>query len=324
MTSFALAIHGGAGRTPRARLVEPMRAVYDSALAASLLAGRDVLAAGGTAVDAVCACVVALEDAEPFNAGHGAALCADATVALDASLMDGRDRSAGAVAGLARTTNPVLAARALAGSAHWFLRGADGDRFAEAAGLAVTAPEYFVTADRQKQLAAYQAGAITGLDRMTDDASGPDWEAADLEAPSGTVGAVARDRDGHLAAATSTGGVVNQPPGRVGDTPVIGAGTWADDGVCAISATGTGEAFMRIAFARRIADRMELAGETPQIAAADALAEVAALGGEGGCIVVDKSGRMALPFNTPEMFRGWVAHDRGPRIAIGLAEAIAI
>lgn len=315
MTDFSLAIHGGAGSVPADRLEGSSRLAYEAALTAALKIGEVILRDGGAAIDAVTQAVVELENREVFNSGRGAALCADGSAELDASVINGADRTAGAVAGLTTTRNPVLAARALMGTEHWFLHGPAGDRFARNAGLRTVEPSYFITADRQHQLASYHGKTASGLDHDP---------GLSTEAPGGTVGAVACDANGNLAAATSTGGMVNQPPGRVGDTPLIGAGSWAENGICAVSATGTGEAFIRAGFARRIADLIEIGGYELQTAVERALTEMAALKGAGGCIAVDGAGRLAQPFNTGQMFRGWVTSSEPPRIAILPAESIEV
>jgi beta-aspartyl-peptidase (threonine type) len=266
---------------------------------------------GGSAVRAVAAAVTVLEDNELFNAGRGAALCHDGTVELSASIMNGRTRSAGAMVGLKHTRNPVLAAYELMDHAHCLLFGAQGDAYANAAGIEQVPPEFFRTSyrERQWQRQKQMRGAQTALDHNDESAHG-------------TVGAVARDRRGNLAAATSTGGLVNQLAGRVGDTPVIGAGTWADNRVCAVSATGKGDAFARVAFARRVADLIELAELSVERAALSALHEVSQVNGEGGCLILSASGELAMPFTTPQMLRGWAAHRDPPTVAILPDEAI--
>jgi beta-aspartyl-peptidase (threonine type) len=319
----ALAIHGGAGRVPEARLKQPYRGAYEEALTEALNAGWKILDAGAPAIEAVAEAVSVLEDRDVFNAGRGAALCSDGSVELSASLMDGGDLSCGAVAGLAHTKNPVLAARKLLGRRHWFLGGPPADRFAEANGLEQKTQDHFVTDDRQQQLAAFAGRDESGLDHswtlsedQPQDRTQKRTHERPLDQPGGTVGAVARDRNGALAAATSTGGMANQPPGRIGDTPVIGAGTWAQNNVCAISTTGSGEYFLRTGFARRVADLISIGGADPDNAATQALGELAALGGEGGCIVVDGRGTIYLPFNTDQMFRGWVSDSLPASVAI--------
>jgi isoaspartyl peptidase/L-asparaginase-like protein (Ntn-hydrolase superfamily) len=295
----ALAVHGGAGAwSPSdADPVEIRRA-----LAESLRAGFEVLAGGGAALEAVERAVVVLEDHPLFTAGRGAALTATGEVELDAAIMDGRGRAAGAVACLRGFANPVRAARlVLERSPHVLLVGPGAEAFAAAHGLPHVDPAALVT-----------AAAFADLERVR--------RAERRDGRGGTVGAVARDAAGHLAAATSTGGVTNQLPGRVGDSPLIGAGTFADDASCAVSATGAGEAFVRAAFAHEVDARMRLLGASLEAACRGALAGVAALGAQGGCAAVDRAGRVALPFTTSAMPRGWALADGEPRVAIGPGE----
>jgi beta-aspartyl-peptidase (threonine type) len=305
---FSIAVHGGAGRIPAAARRGAGKRAYEQALTTALGAGAAVLKRGGSAVRAVCAAVTALEDDELFNAGRGAVLCQDGSVELSASVMNGRTLAVGAVVGVSRTRNPVLAAQALLDHSHCLLFGARGDAFAEARHLAMVAPEYFVTPQRRQQWERRVDRSEHTLDH--------DGGVGDAH---GTVGAVARDRRGHLAAATSTGGLVNQLPGRVGDSPVAGAGTWAN-AHCAVSATGTGDAFFRVAFARRVADLVELAGATPLAAAERALGEVRAVKGQGGCILIAADGRIATAMNSPQMIRGSLVEGESPRLGIGAGD----
>jgi isoaspartyl peptidase/L-asparaginase-like protein (Ntn-hydrolase superfamily) len=305
---IVLAVHGGAGRLPPALLEPAGRRAYEAAVGLALARGREILLAGGSALDAVTRAVVALEDEPLFNAGRGSVLCADGTVQCCASVMSGDTQEVGAVSGLRRTRNPVLAARALLGHHHGLLFGAAGDAYAEAAGLAMEPAGFFVTPFRRTQWERMRDAGQVVLDHDGED-----------ESLHGTVGAVALDRAGRLAAATSTGGLVNQLPGRVGDTPIVGAGTWADAS-CAVSATGKGEAFARVAFARRVADLIELAGLDPEAAARRTLRDVERVGGSGGCLVACASGRVAIRFDTPHMPRGWVVGDGAPRVALVAGE----
>jgi isoaspartyl peptidase/L-asparaginase-like protein (Ntn-hydrolase superfamily) len=295
-----LAVHGGAGAPPAGAAEEKE---VRRALAESLRAGFEVLADGGAALDAVERAVVVLEDHPLFNAGKGAALTATGEVELDAAIMDGRTRAAGAVACLRGFANPVRAARlVLERSPHALLVGSGAEAFAAAHGLPRVDPGALVTAAR-----------FADLERVR--------RAERRDGRGGTVGAVARDAAGHLAAATSTGGVTNQLPGRVGDSPLIGAGTFADDATCAVSATGAGEAFVRAVFAHEVDARMRHLGAPLEAACRGALEGVAALGARGGCVAVDRAGRVALPFTSPAMSRGWVGADGEPRVAIGAGEA---
>ncbi len=306
-----VAVHGGAGRLPSSKTRAPERRRYDHGIARALLAAQRVLVSGGSAVRAVTAAVVILEDDEAFNAGRGSALCEDGTVELSASVMNGRNLAAGAMVGLKRTRNPVLAARALMKHTHGLLFGAWGDSFAESAGLEMVPPAYFMTREREKQWRRLKSKGTIALDHSND------------EPVHGTVGAVALDRRGNLAAATSTGGLVNQLRGRVGDTPVVGSGTWAN-GVCAVSATGTGDAFARVAFGRRVADLIELAGLSPVEAAQQTLDDVRRIKGQGGCILVSAAGEVVCPFISAQMVRGWVVDGGLPTVAILPGEALVI
>jgi L-asparaginase / beta-aspartyl-peptidase len=278
-------IHAGAGaRRPE---IDERLEDYGSALLTTLDRARTVLERGGDAVDAAQAAVMFMEDeVELFNAGRGAALCSDGSAELSAALMRGRDRGAGAVAGIKRTRYPIVAARAvLDRSPHVLLAGAAGDEFAAAGGAEQRDPSYFIT-ERQR-------------DRLKTEPS---------RFERGTVGAVCLDSRGTLAAATSTGGMRGQHPGRIGDSPVIGAGTWADERI-AISCTGDGEAFVRAGAARLLALKVA-GGETVEAAAEQTLAEVAALGGHGGLIVLDADGQFAMPFHPGAMPRGvWRGGD---------------
>lgn len=276
MTGWVLAVHGGAGAAtaalPTSRLTEAERA-----LAAALRAGGVVLGEGGAAVDGVVEAVKVLEDDPVFNAGRGSVLTAEGRVEMDAAVADGHLRRAGAVAACRGVRNPVEAARAvLAHTDHVLLVGETVTQLAKGWGLAVEPEEWFVPS---------RPPAVQ----------------------SETVGAVALDDDGHLAAATSTGGRAGQLAGRVGDSPIVGAGIWADDGTCAVSATGHGEAFVLAAFAHEVDALLRLAGADLGTACERALVAVAARGGKGGCVALDRTGRLVLPFTSDVMFRGWTS-----------------
>jgi beta-aspartyl-peptidase (threonine type) len=294
-----LAIHGGAGTILRSKMTPEREAAYHAGLRRSLDAGRVILADGGSALDAVSAAVMALEDEPLFNAGRGAVYTSTGKQEMDAAVMDGSDRSAGAVAGICGPRNPVLAARAvMEHSGHVLLIGESAMEFCRRQGLAFAEPSYFFTEQRwqalQETLAMRQGGD----------------EDLDESRKHGTVGAVARDRNGNLAAATSTGGMTAKAPGRVGDSPVIGAGTWADNETCAVSATGHGEIFIRYAAAHEIASRMRYAGQTLDDAARAVVIDMLApAGGSGGIIAVDHAGHVSLPFNCSGMYRGVVKDD---------------
>lgn len=296
---FALVIHGGAGTRPRAELQARRKAQYEKGLERALRAGYDVLQQGGSSIDAVTTAVVALEDDPLFNAGRGAVLNAAGGHELDASIMEGATLRAGAVAGVRRIRNPVLAARAvMERSPHVVLAGAGADAFARKHGLVLVHQNYFTTPQRR---VARELAGLRRRGRLGGKAS-----AAEAH---GTVGAVALDRAGDLAAATSTGGFTNKMVGRVGDTPILGAGTYAHNSSCAVSATGDGEFFIRGVLAHNVSARMRYLGESLAMAARKALDEVAALGGSGGLIAVDQRGRIAMPFMTDGMYRGYVQGD---------------
>ena len=296
MTTFALAIHGGCGVLAPHDL-EP--AAWQDArldLARALRAGWSLLRDGGQALDAVEAAVVVLEDSAHFNAGHGAALNAEGDHELDAAIMNGADLAAGAVLAARRIRNPVKAARAVLDSGNVvMLTGPAADRFAGDRGLMIVDPAYFTTEQRQQTLDSMKAHERAGTTASASEAE-----------KHGTVGAVALDRHGHLAAATSTGGYTNKPAGRVGDSPIIGAGTYARDGVCAVSGTGQGEYFIRHVLGHEIASRIAYRGETLEAATAGVIADLAPYRIGAGLIALDAEGRIATPFNTPGMFRGWV------------------
>jgi beta-aspartyl-peptidase (threonine type) len=297
---YALAIHGGAGARPATPFSPAREAQYRLGLAQALVAGQTILEQNGSALDAVQAAVSVLEDEPLFNAGRGAVLCADGSVELDAAIMNGRDLRAGAVTGIRHFRNPVQVARCvLERSPHVFLAGAGAERFADAQGLPRVANDYFVTAHRSAQLRAALHQAVSAAD--------PADRAALDEPPLGTVGAVARDRHGGLAAATSTGGIAGKMPGRIGDSPVIGAGTYADDRSCAVSATGHGEWFLRTVLAYDIGAQLIYAGRSLQQAVHEAVVvRLARLGAGGGLIAVDRDGEIVMQYNTPAMFRGQV------------------
>ncbi len=289
---WSIAIHGGAGTLTRERLNEEGQASYHAALDAALEAGTKVLEAGGTAMDAVEAAVMVLEDDPHFNAGRGAVFTFDGTNELDAAIMDGTTRAAGAVTGITSTKNPVLVARAvMENSPHVLLSNDGANQFAREQELEQVAPSYFSTPERHRQWEEF-------MSRL---AAGEEWFDADLKY--GTVGAVAVDSDGHVAAATSTGGLTGKRWDRIGDSPIIGAGTYADDRACAVSATGAGEYFIRLGVAHEICARMRFAGEDAPTAAAHVIGEVGDLGGTGGVIVAAPDGTTAFAFNTPGMYR---------------------
>ena len=286
---WSIAIHGGSGSMTRATLTDAAQANHLAALETARDAGSAILASRGSALDAVVAAVAVLEDDPKFNAGRGAVFTYHGTTELDAAIMDGATRAAGAVAAATQTRNPVRLARAvMEASPHVFLSGPGADEFSREQGLEQVDPDWFATAERWRQLQELKAKKLG-------------WYDADLKY--GTVGAVAVDQDGHVAAATSTGGLTGKRWGRIGDSPLIGAGTYADDRACAVSATGVGEFFIRTAAAHEIGARMRLLGESAQVAADAVIAEIGALGGSGGVIVAAPDGTTAFAFNTSGLYR---------------------
>lgn len=308
-----LLIHGGAGAIDRNRLTAEREQAYRQVLSESLSAGHAALKAGGSSIDAVIAAIVVLEDSPLFNAGKGAVFSHEGRNELDASIMDGATRMAGAIAGVTTIRNPIRAAHAvMTQSEHVMLIGRGAEAFAAGHGVDIVDPSYFYTQHRWDQL--QKAIAKEHVVRDHDMDSGRSLPNGDEK--HGTVGAVALDRYGNLAAGTSTGGLTNKRYGRVGDSPIIGAGTYADNRSVAVSATGSGEMFIRTAAAFNTAAQVRLQ-QTPLAEAADrTLAEVAALGGDGGLIVLDVQGRFAMRFNTSGMFCGSIGDDGIARTGI--------
>ena len=321
MTSTpVIAIHGGAGTLSRSHISPEQEASYHSALDNILRAAQQLLASGGSALDAVSMAVEMLEDCPLFNAGLGAVFTRDATHELDAAVMNGSDLRAGAVAGVSHIRRPVRAARAvMEHSEHVLLIGAGAEKFAQDCGLELVAPDFFSTEPRLAQLRLAQASQQTVLDH--DGASAMSFRAPasplDESRKFGTVGAVACDAQGNVAAATSTGGMTNKRPGRVGDTPLIGAGTYADNRTAAVSCTGTGEMFIRTATAYDVCARMAYGGQTLQDATQQVVMQsLPAIGGKGGLIAVDAQGNLSLSFNTEGMYRGYARVGEEPHTAI--------
>jgi len=336
---WSIAIHGGAGTLDPAMMTPERRAEYEAALQQALDAGAKVLASGGSAVDAVKAAIIPMENSPLFNAGRGAVFTWEGRNELDASIMDGRDRSAGAVTGVTTIRNPILLADAVrTESEHVFLMGEGAEAFAATQGIETAPPEYFATPARREALERMKARALSALD---------------VDHKFGTVGAVALDMDGNFAAGTSTGGMTGKRWGRIGDAPVIGAGTYADNRSCAVSATGWGEYFIRVGVAQEICTRLRTAGikdakayaahakkrvsETlndpvagaklaaiiysgyqtlPQRTADDVMAEVKELGGDGGVILVTPEGHPVFSFNTTGMYRGRATSEGLNEVAI--------
>lgn len=299
LKNVVVAVHGGAGAAYR-----PMTHAdeeYTHHLQQSLRAGYQVIRQGGSAVDAVEASARYLEDCPLFNAGRGAVLNSAGQIELDAAIMDGKTLAAGAVASVRTIKNPITAARAvMEKTSHVMLVAEGAEKFAAEAGLEIVDPSYFLTQHRLDQLKAFQAKL--------------EHERQGLVAPEGkrkfgTIGAVARDSDGNLAVATSTGGTMNKLPGRVGDSPLIGAGTFADNASCAVSGTGEGEYFVRTVAAHSMSQLIKHKGLTVSAAADEVLFSVAQLGGSGGLIAIDAAGNCTLSFNSERMFRGCITTD---------------
>ena len=306
-TRWALAIHGGAGVIERGDLTHDKEVAYRASLLAALDAGSKMLRGGRSSLDAVEAAIRVLEDDPLFNAGLGAVFTADGRNELDASIMDGSTRKAGAVAGVTRTRNPISLARAvMEKSRHVMLAREGADQFSVEQGLVQVDPGYFRTETRWQQL----------LDWRRDNA-----KLLDPTHSRGTVGAVAIDVKGHVAAGTSTGGMTGKRWGRVGDSPVIGAGTYAADGNCAVSATGSGEFFIRASAARQLCDRIAWLGDDVQKAAAATIADIGYIGGDGGVIAMDGKGNIAFAMNSSGMYRGWVTSATPAATAIYSSES---
>ncbi|MEO0463104.1 MAG: isoaspartyl peptidase/L-asparaginase [Pseudomonadota bacterium] len=308
---WSLAIHGGAGTLDRDKMTPEQRAAYEAGLQLALDAGAKVLADGGSAMDAIKAAIVPLEDNPLFNAGRGAVFTWEGHNELDASIMDGRDRSAGAVTGVTTIKNPIMLADAVrTDSPHVFMMGEGAEGFAATQdGIETAGPDWFATDARKASLERMKAKNLSAID---------------VDVKFGTVGAVALDQDGNLAAGTSTGGMTGKRWGRIGDAPVIGAGTYADNRSCAISATGWGEYFIRVGVAQEICTQLRMSAQfrdgfqelglaplenvdttiTPQTIADDVMAEVKMLGGDGGVILITPQGEAIFSFNTSGMYRG--------------------
>ena len=292
---IAIAIHGGSGTIEKGEFPAAREAEIRATLERAVRTGHATLAAGGSSLDAITRAVTILEDSPHFNAGRGAVFNAEGRNELDASIMEGADRRAGAVAAVHNVRNPILLARkVMTDSVHVMLMGEGAESFAREQGIAFEEDAYFHTDYRWQQLQKARASDQPGATYLSET---PDqWFS--------TVGAVALDRDGNLAAATSTGGMTNKRSGRVGDSPIIGAGTYADNRSCAVSATGHGEYFIRATVARDICARLQYTGVGLAEATGQVINEqLTAMGGQGGVIAVDPAGTIALTFNTPGMYR---------------------
>jgi beta-aspartyl-peptidase (threonine type) len=294
-----LAIHGGAGTITRGSMTPEVEKQYRDGLEEALRIGHAVLARGASSIDAVEAAIRVMEDNPLFNAGKGAVFTHDGKNELDASIMEGKTRRAGSVAGVSIIRNPIAAARAvMEKSPHVMMIGRGAELFATKMGLEIVDPSYFWTERRWKALQR-------------------ELQKEQQSKPIGTVGCVAVDKDGNLAAGTSTGGMTNKQYGRVGDAPIIGAGTYADNESCAVSATGHGEFFIRWTVAHDIAALVQYRGMSVRQAGDEVInRKLKAVGGEGGVIILDAKGNFAMPFNSEGMYRGWIGADGVPHTAI--------
>lgn len=297
---FAIAIHGGAGTIDKSEMTPEKEVAYKNALKDALNAGHDALKNGKSAMDAVELAVNSLENNLLFNAGRGAVFCADGGFELDASIMFGKDLTAGAVAGVKNIANPVsLARKVMENTSHVMLAGQGALDFAESIGIKQESDAYFFTQQRYDQWQALVGTSEVALDH-----------GSSTTKPIGTVGAVALDKDGNIAAATSTGGMTNKRFGRIGDTPIIGSGTYANNNTCAISCTGHGEYFLRSVVAHDISCLMEYGNLSLEEACDKVVKDkLVKIGGEGGLVAIDAKGNISLPFNSSGMYRGFVRDD---------------
>jgi beta-aspartyl-peptidase (threonine type) len=315
ITQYAFVIHGGAGNMTRQAMSAEKEKAYHASLQKALYAGRDILAGGGSALDAVEAAIVILEDDSLFNAGRGAVFTNEGKNELDASIMDGKTLKAGAVAGVTTIRNPIKAARMVMDrSNHVMFAGKGAEKFARENGLEIVDPSYFHTDAAWRSLKSTQANdSLRELKKKKSQLKQPE----NNDDKYGTVGAVALDVHGNIAAATSTGGMTNKKFGRIGDSPIIGAGTYADNNSCGISCTGWGEYFIRLGMAKSVCDRVELKGMSIKAAAEEMIQKkLPDLGGDGGLIGIDKNGNIVMTFNTTAMYRAYVKSNGEQRIAI--------
>lgn len=298
---IGLVIHGGAGTMERGKMTLEREREYRAGLEAALSTGFEILKRGGSSLDATEAAVRVLEDDPHFNAGRGAVFTSAGTNELDAAIMDGKTLKAGAVADLKHVKNPISLARLIMEkSPHVMMIGEGAEKFAKEHGVDLVDQKYFFTQERWEALQK-----IKETEKNRGGTSEKKFIITDQDRH-GTVGAVALDQNGNLAAATSTGGMTNKTSGRVGDSPIIGAGTYANNATCAVSGTGDGEYFIRATAAHDVSALMEYRGKTVREAAQAVLDKIAKLGGTGGMIAIDKNGNVALPFNTSGMYRGYV------------------
>jgi beta-aspartyl-peptidase (threonine type) len=298
---FGLVIHGGAGTIERSNMTPEKEREYRAGLERALTAGYEILKRGGSSLDATEAAVRVLEDDPHFNAGRGSVFTSAGTNEMDAAIMDGRTLAAGAVAAVKHVKNPISLARlVMEKSGHVMMDGEGAEAFAKENGMELVDQKYFFTQDRWEALQKIKAAQKKRMG-----GAGKAFLITDQDRH-GTVGAVARDKNGNLAAATSTGGTTNKRPGRVGDSPVIGAGTYANNATCAVSATGDGEYFIRASVGHDLSALMDYKGMSLKDAAQAVLDKVAKLGGTGGLVAIDGDGNVTLPFNTAGMYRGYL------------------
>lgn len=309
--NFVLVIHGGAGTILKENMTAEKEKAYKESLEKALQAGYKILSSGGTALDAVEAAVRLLEDNPLFNAGKGAVFTHDGKIELDAAIMNGKSLAAGAVAGVTTIKNPITAARAvMEKSSHVLLIGKGAEAFATEQKLEIVEPGYFYTEERWEGLQKLLKEDSLKLQGKQDTLRRTLNQPGNRDSKYGTVGAVALDRHGNLAAATSTGGMSNKKFGRVGDVPIIGAGTYANNESCAVSCTGWGEFFIRLVVAKSVSDLVAYKNFSLKNAAGEMIyKKVPQLGGDGGLIAVDKKGNIAMPFNTAGMYRGFIRND---------------
>ena len=309
-SDFGIVIHGGAGTILREKMTPEREALYREGLNASLRAGYDILADGGASIDAVQAAVKVMEDSPLFNAGKGAVFTAEGRNEQDACIMDGKTLNSGAVAGVKRIKNPILLARLVMDKSEHVLMSCEGaEAFAEKHGAEFADKDYFYTEQRWEQLQAA---------KYKEKQSQSDYSQLDhSDDKHGTVGAVALDKSGDLAAATSSGGMTNKKYGRLGDSPIVGAGNYANNNTCAVSGTGHGEYFITAVVSYTVSVLMEYKGMSLEDAANEVIHKnLTSLGGTGGLIAIDKQGNIAMPFNTPGMYRGYLLPGQDPIVKI--------
>ncbi|WP_417431099.1 isoaspartyl peptidase/L-asparaginase family protein [Halpernia sp.] len=304
---YVMIIHGGAGTILKSKMTVEREAAYREKLSEALKAGFEKIQNGNNSVEAVASAIVILENSPLFNAGKGAVFTNDGKNEMDAAIMFGKDKSAGAIAGVHTIKNPIKAAIAvMRNSEHVMLSGEGAEKFAKEQNLEIVSPEYFWTKDRWESLQKLKQKETTKKLKKTSQYTLP--ESYEIDQKFGTVGAVALDKNGNLAAGTSTGGMTNKKYGRIGDAPIIGAGTYADSQV-GISGTGWGEFFIRATAARTIAAKMEYQNKNLKTAAKETLDEIEKMGGDGGLIALDRDGNITMPFNTAGMYRGAITED---------------